>query len=379
MESVPGHDVTTGQVGGVGLMCPRCEYDLRGAESRRCPECGEAFDPEVLRRVKLPWRVKPSLGSFVRTVGWGLFGPSKLLMELAVPPDDRRARGFMRWVVVPVAVVVAGLVCGGVYQIWGQGKLYDARLIMGSGERWNREVWVPVMAAVDWPWMLAVPVMVGVVMLARSVRAGLGVMGVGQERAVVGSLSRYAVVGVVPCLVGGAVAAGVLASLAGYRVGFGFAYREARLSSGELNEAWHFAVICMLGITMGFPLLLRKYQRRARRVGLMVLGASSVLLVASGVFVPGVYPGISPGDQRGISMAVSELVGFLVAGAFLVWGGFVLVGMPLAMMSRVGVGWVRLGMGLVMSVVSVGLSVGVVVGMVWLVGYLRIMVEAMAL
>ena len=27
------------------MRCSQCGYDLRGLESRQCPECGEAFDP----------------------------------------------------------------------------------------------------------------------------------------------------------------------------------------------------------------------------------------------------------------------------------------------------------------------------------------------
>lgn len=34
-----------------GLRCPQCEYNLTGLTENRCPECGEAFDLEELRRV----------------------------------------------------------------------------------------------------------------------------------------------------------------------------------------------------------------------------------------------------------------------------------------------------------------------------------------
>lgn len=30
------------------LRCPRCEYILTGLPERRCPECGEPFDPDAL-------------------------------------------------------------------------------------------------------------------------------------------------------------------------------------------------------------------------------------------------------------------------------------------------------------------------------------------
>ena len=32
-----------------GLNCPACGYELRGLSEPRCPECGEGFDPFVLR------------------------------------------------------------------------------------------------------------------------------------------------------------------------------------------------------------------------------------------------------------------------------------------------------------------------------------------
>jgi hypothetical protein len=37
-----------GDVNDTGLRCPRCEYNLTGLVEDRCPECGEAFDRELL-------------------------------------------------------------------------------------------------------------------------------------------------------------------------------------------------------------------------------------------------------------------------------------------------------------------------------------------
>ncbi len=30
------------------LRCPKCEYDLTGLVQRRCPECGQCFDPHAI-------------------------------------------------------------------------------------------------------------------------------------------------------------------------------------------------------------------------------------------------------------------------------------------------------------------------------------------
>ena len=38
-----------------GLNCPTCGYDLRGLSEPRCPECGEGFDPILLRNTVPPW------------------------------------------------------------------------------------------------------------------------------------------------------------------------------------------------------------------------------------------------------------------------------------------------------------------------------------
>jgi hypothetical protein len=46
------------------LHCPNCGYNLRGLTARQCPECGEGFDLQALRRpanqpVLSPWLEMP--------------------------------------------------------------------------------------------------------------------------------------------------------------------------------------------------------------------------------------------------------------------------------------------------------------------------------
>ncbi len=41
------------------LYCPHCEYNLTGLTELRCPECGEAFDPEALKAEARRGRLLP--------------------------------------------------------------------------------------------------------------------------------------------------------------------------------------------------------------------------------------------------------------------------------------------------------------------------------
>lgn len=35
-----------------GVICPHCSYDVRGLPRAVCPECGQAFDPTAVKRVR---------------------------------------------------------------------------------------------------------------------------------------------------------------------------------------------------------------------------------------------------------------------------------------------------------------------------------------
>ena len=49
MDTSPDHPAAP--PADAGLRCPRCGYNLTGLAEDRCPECGEAFDRELLRMI----------------------------------------------------------------------------------------------------------------------------------------------------------------------------------------------------------------------------------------------------------------------------------------------------------------------------------------
>ncbi len=108
-----------GEVEAEGLKCPLCEYDLRGLEEARCPECGGRFDWGELRdegRHRLGWLFEHRrgigglAGTWVRLLWpWGLWGGwLKPVHRLVVG----RVVGFWAVGVVLAVVVVGGAVVG---------------------------------------------------------------------------------------------------------------------------------------------------------------------------------------------------------------------------------------------------------------------------
>lgn len=51
MQSAPGRQSAPTPTHDSGLRCPACDYNLTGVAENRCPECGNAFDPQRLHAV----------------------------------------------------------------------------------------------------------------------------------------------------------------------------------------------------------------------------------------------------------------------------------------------------------------------------------------
>lgn len=95
------------------LPCPICGYDLRGAASERCPECGTGIDLHQLRgTASIPWQLEQTgrFRAFWRTAWRVLRRPGELVPEVERAVDLRRARSFqVVCCVIGALVPAAGL------------------------------------------------------------------------------------------------------------------------------------------------------------------------------------------------------------------------------------------------------------------------------
>lgn len=387
------------------LECLGCGYDLRGSVGigggieggggggigdggkvgGRCPECGEVFEVGVMRAVRLPWRVRATGWTFVLTVVWVVVFPWRVVGEMGAPASEGRARRFAWWVMVLVGVVLGGAAVGG-RQLWMnlvmEGWVYMPGPTVGmrANETWmdarfrssqsaeDLMVGLPLAAGVD--WFLAGPAVgVMVVLLGRSVLAGFVVLPRGVKRSVGASLARYAAAGLV-----------LLVPAVGF--GVGLLWRGDRgldVSDLPWRGFWFLGVACVLLVAMLVPLVLARMVERVRK---RVLGALVVLalgLTLLGGLVPGAIPWVSPVDAEGLDMGT---LGFLMTGGAMMLAAYglgLLVVLPMALVRRAGAGWGRVAAAGLLQGVAMVLAVGLPVVGVWVVGYLRIMAEAMAL
>lgn len=101
---------------GVELLCPRCDYDLRGTPEDRCPECGQIFGRDRLvtwatgRNLPLTFeRCDPGVNQG-KTILWAsLFAPTWLGRELPPFADRTAAVRYSLCIRVIAAIVGAGV------------------------------------------------------------------------------------------------------------------------------------------------------------------------------------------------------------------------------------------------------------------------------
>jgi hypothetical protein len=79
------------------ILCPHCDYNLRGLTESRCPECGTHFDRERLLKWETEWGVgllfSRSPGAYFHNslLHAALFTPSRVGCELAPGVDPRQS------------------------------------------------------------------------------------------------------------------------------------------------------------------------------------------------------------------------------------------------------------------------------------------------
>jgi hypothetical protein len=95
----------------VERLCAKCGYDLRGIQSARCPECGEAFDPKPFTSANIPWIRRRAIGTlraYWETVGTVMFAPLHVGREIwDADVVDPGSAGRFRWLIISQAIACA--------------------------------------------------------------------------------------------------------------------------------------------------------------------------------------------------------------------------------------------------------------------------------
>jgi len=116
MDREPTTNITENEpVNGVDdIYCPSCNYNLRGVEADRCPECGIDVAEVKQRKSLIPWVHRAEIGrvrAYWKTVWLVSFGFKKFCTEISRPAHLRDAQRF-RWMTVIVAFLPLVLVGG---------------------------------------------------------------------------------------------------------------------------------------------------------------------------------------------------------------------------------------------------------------------------
>lgn len=102
-------DLTTPHVD-ANLFCPGCQYNLRGIESDRCPECGIVVERGAIAAFSVPWECRREIGflkAFLKTCALSIFRPGRLGDALVGPVRYRDAQQF-RWIITLLLAVIVG-------------------------------------------------------------------------------------------------------------------------------------------------------------------------------------------------------------------------------------------------------------------------------
>jgi hypothetical protein len=153
--SVIAHDV----------VCPLCEYNLRGLSDARCPECGHPFVwAEVLDPARVhPWlfehRDRRRIGAFVHTFAVSML-PRQFWRSVSATHQPNRRRLLGYWFGCAAVMLVVLLLCSaaalnpsaGGGSFVGDLVWYLSTLLSGLGSS-PRAALILIGAFLAWPWM----------------------------------------------------------------------------------------------------------------------------------------------------------------------------------------------------------------------------------
>ena len=100
------------------IQCRYCGYNLRGLAEARCPECGNAFDPDDIAICKVPWLHRRRIGrwtAYFQTAWMVTISPRRFKEELfrSMGRVEWEARRFREWnIAIAIAsVCIASFIC----------------------------------------------------------------------------------------------------------------------------------------------------------------------------------------------------------------------------------------------------------------------------